>query len=200
MDDGQDALVVGRPATVENAFSPQSEWGSSTTDQRHRFVAAWVVEPKPFHRDHPWLRMMLNDWRMSGVVTIGTGRPFSARVVGDANADGNDGNDRLPGYRRNAFTGPDYATTDLRLTRMFPIGDHLRLETSAEAFNAMNRNNQRVDVSDDGFTGTAGNFAIDEKTVSSVRYPAHFRKSGSFLMPTNSYAPRQIQFSMRLRF
>ncbi len=200
MDDGQDALVVGRPATVENAYSPQSEWGSSTTDQRHRFVAVWVFEPKPFHREHAWLKAMFNDWRTSGVVTLGTGRPFSARVVGDANGDGNDGNDRLPGYRRNAFTGPDYATTDLRLTRMFPLTDHLRLELSAEAFNAMNRNNLRVDLSDDGFTGSAGQFVFDEKTVSSVRYPAHFRKSGSFLTPTNSYAPRQIQFSARLRF
>ena len=117
-----------------------------------------------------------------------------------ANRDGNDGNDRLPGYRRNAFTGPDYATTDLRLIRVFPVGDHLRLELTVESFNTMNRTNARVDVSDDGFTGAAGSFVIDEKMVSSVRYPAHFRKSGSFLSPTNAYAPRQVQFAIRLRF
>jgi hypothetical protein len=200
MDDGQDALVVGRPATVQNSYSPGSEWGASVTDQRHRFVAAWTAEPKPFHRDHPWLRMAFNDWRISGVVTFGAGRPLSARIVGDANRDGNDSNDRLPGYRRNAFTGPDYATADLRMTRTFPVGDHLRLELSAEGFNIANRKNERVDVSDDGFTGSAGQFVIDEKTVSSRRYPAHFRKSGSFLSPTNAYAPRQVQFSLRLRF
>lgn len=200
LDNGQDALVVGRPATVENSYSPQSEWGASTTDQRHRFVAAWTAEPKPFHRDHPWLSTVFNQWRFSGVVTIGTGRPLSARIVGDANRDGNDGNDRLPGYRRNAFTGPDYSTTDLRLMRMFPVGDHFRMEFTAESFNTFNRNNARVDVSDDGFTGTAGKFVFDEKTVSSVRFPAHFRKSGSFLTPTNSYAPRQVQFAVRLRF
>ena len=200
MDNGQDALVVGRPATVENSYSPQSEWGASTTDQRHRFVAAWTVEPKPFHRDHPWLSTVFNQWRFSSVVTIGTGRPLSARIVGDANRDGNDTNDRLPGYRRNAFTGPDYATTDLRLMRMFPLGDHLRLDFTAESFNTFNRNNQRVDVSDDGFTGTAGTFVIDQKTISSARFPAYFRKSGRFLMPTNSYAPRQVQFAVRLRF
>jgi hypothetical protein len=200
MDNGQDALVVGRPATVENTYSPQSEWGSSVTDQRHRFVAAWAAEPKPFHRDHPWLRTMFNDWRFSGVVTFGTGRPLSARIVGDANRDGNDSNDRLPGYRRNAFTGPDYSTTDLRLMRAFPVGDYLRLELTAESFNVMNRTNARVDISDDGFTGSAGKFVIDQTVVSSVRYPAHFQKSGGFLSPTNAYAPRQVQFSVRLRF
>ena len=185
---------------MQNSYSPQSEWGESVTDQRQRLVAAWAAQPNPFHRDHPWLRTMFNDWRFSGVVTIGTGRPLSARIIGDANRDGNDSNDRLPGYRRNAFTGPDYATTDLRLMRGFPVGDHLRLELTAESFNTMNRNNARVDISDDGFTGSAGSFVIDEKMVSSVRYPAHFRKSGSFLTPTNAYAPRQVQFAVRLRF
>ena len=53
----------------------------------------------------------------SSVINYGTGRPVNATVSGDPNQDGNDLNDRLPGYRRNAFIGPDYATTDLRLTR-----------------------------------------------------------------------------------
>ncbi len=45
---------------------------------------------------------MFNDWRFAGMVTAGSGRPVSARIVGDANGDGNTYNDRLPGYRRNA--------------------------------------------------------------------------------------------------
>lgn len=200
MDDGQDALAAGSPSNVQNAYSPQSEWGPSVTDQRQRFVAAFVAQPNPFHRDHPWLRMALNQWRLSGVTTIGTGRPVSARTFGDLNQDGNDSNDRLPGYRRNSFTGPDYATLDLRLLRTFPVHDQMRLELSAEGFNVTNRNNARVDVSDDGFSGTAGSFVIDTKTVSSVRYPAYFSKSSGFLTPTNAYAPRQVQFAVRLRF
>lgn len=200
MDDGQDALVAGTPANVQNSYSPKSEWGPSVTDQRQRFVAALVAAPNPFHRDHPWLRSALNNWRFSGIATFGTGRPVSARIVGDANQDGNTSNDRLPGYRRNSFTGPDYATIDLRLLRTFPLGDHFRLELSAEGFNVANRKNARVDVSDDGFTGTAGSFIIDTKTVSSVRYPAYISKSSGFMTPTNAYAPRQIQFAARLRF
>jgi hypothetical protein len=200
MDDGQDALVAGSPANVQDSYAPKSEWGASVTDQRQRFVAAFVASPNPFHRDHPWLRSAFNSWRFSGIATIGSGRPLSARVIGDANQDGNDTNDRLPGYRRNAFTGPDYATLDLRLLRAFAVSNHLRLELSAEGFNVANRNNARVDVNDDGFTGAAGQFVIDQKTVSSTRYPAHVRRNSGFLTPTNAYAPRQIQFAARIRF
>jgi hypothetical protein len=34
IDHGQDALVAGRPATVQNTYSPSSERGNLVTDQR----------------------------------------------------------------------------------------------------------------------------------------------------------------------
>ena len=48
VDDGQDALVVGRSGNVQDSYATQLERGASVDDQRHRFVAAWVAEPK-FH-------------------------------------------------------------------------------------------------------------------------------------------------------
>ncbi|MGH9580971.1 MAG: TonB-dependent receptor, partial [Terriglobales bacterium] len=155
IDDAQDALVAGRPATVQNTFAPQQERGRSVTDQRHRFVASWIWEPKPFHQDQPTLRLLFNDWKFSGVVTAGSGRPVNARVTGDANRDDNTLNDRLPGARRNAFTGPDYMTVDLRLARRLPLRGRFKLEVLMEAFNTFNRANQRVDLSDDGFLSSA---------------------------------------------
>ena len=96
IDDGQDALVAGRPASVQNSYAPNAEKGPSVTDQRQRFVLSCVVAPKPFHRDHEWLGLFFNNWKASGVVTVGSGRPISATVTGDANQDGNNNNDRLP--------------------------------------------------------------------------------------------------------
>jgi hypothetical protein len=116
-DDGQDALVAGRPVTVQNSYSTISDPGPSVTDQRHRFALSWIGEPQPFGREHAVLAQLFNHWKISGVVTVGSGRPVDARVFGDPNQEGNTFNDRLPGYGRNAFLGPDYATTDLRLTR-----------------------------------------------------------------------------------
>jgi hypothetical protein len=200
MDDGQDALVVGRPATVENSYAPGQEWGLSTTDQRHRVMAAFTAEPQPFHHDHPTLRWMFNDWRLATVVTVGSGRPVNARIVGDANADGNTYNDRLPGYRRNAFTGPNYASADLRLARRFTVRERWKLEFLVESFNLFNRANRRVEISHDGFLNTAGSFVLDTVTVSGKQYPASFRAIRGFLSPTSAYAPRQIQFAVRASF
>ena len=120
IDDGQDALVAGQPASVQNSYAPNAEKGPSVTDQRQRFVLSCVVAPKPFHRDHEWLGLFFNNWKASSVVTIGSGRPVSATVTGDANQDGNNSNDRIPGVSRNSLVGPDYASTDLRITRPSP--------------------------------------------------------------------------------
>lgn len=89
---------------------------------------------------------LFNDWKLAGVVTVGSGRPVDARVFGDPNQDGNTSNDRLSGYGRNVFLGPDYATTDLRLTRRLYVRPRLKLELMAEVFNALNRDNRRVQM------------------------------------------------------
>ncbi len=125
---------------------------------------------------------------------------MNAYVLGDANRDGNDYNDRLPGYRRNSFTGPNYATTDLRLTRRFYLGDRVRLEVSAEAFNVLNRANRRLDITDDGFLSSAASFVPIPRTVSATHYPAYYSRSSNFLEPNDAYAPRQVQLALRLRF
>ncbi|MCU1296755.1 MAG: hypothetical protein JWO91_1033 [Acidobacteriaceae bacterium] len=110
MDDGQDALVAGRPALVQNSYSPQAEYGPSVTDQRQRFAFSWIADPKLFGRNQPILSQMFNNWKAAGVVTVGSGRPINATVTGDPNQDRNSENDRLPDFRRNSFVGPDYAT------------------------------------------------------------------------------------------
>ena len=46
IDDGQDALVAGQPATVQNSYAPNAERGPSVTDQRQRFVFSCVAGPK----------------------------------------------------------------------------------------------------------------------------------------------------------
>jgi hypothetical protein len=94
----------------------------------NRLVFSGIWEPKPFHADHSTLKKVFNDWRFCGVFTAGGGRPVNARILGDANQDGNSSNDRLPGFRRNFFTGPNCITTDLRAARRFELGDRFKLE------------------------------------------------------------------------
>lgn len=200
IDNGQDALVAGRPATVQNSSNPNAERGLSTTDQRHRLAVSWVYEPRFFHRDRPVLRAIFNNWKLSGVLTAGSGRPVNAHTTGDANRDGNDGNDRLPGASRNSYTGPDYATTDLRLTRRLKANERWKLELLVESFNVFNRDNKRVDTTDDGFQSSAANFVVQDTQVNNHRYPAQFRVNNGFLQPNNAYAARQIQVSLRVTY
>lgn len=83
IDDGQDALVAGQPATVPNSYNPTAERGPSVTDQRHRMVVALSAEPRTFHRGHKFLGHLFNDWRISSVVNYGAGRPVNTKVSGD---------------------------------------------------------------------------------------------------------------------
>ncbi len=75
IDDGQDALVAGRPAVVQNSYATSAERGPSVTDQRNRLMFSWIVDPKPFDRGEPFLARMFNDWKLAGVYTYGSGRP-----------------------------------------------------------------------------------------------------------------------------
>jgi hypothetical protein len=201
IDDGQDALVAGRPVTVQNSYSTRSERGPSVTDQRNRLLVSWIVEPRPFGRGQEVLSKIFNEWKMAGVMTFGSGRPTDARVTGDPNRDDNSSNDRLSGYGRNAFLGPDYATMDLRLTRKIHVTERLRLELTAESFNLFNRDNQRYRLSEDGFLNSAGQFVpLDRRPSGQLSYPAYYQRPTNFMKATSAYAPRLVQLGMRFLF
>jgi hypothetical protein len=200
IDDGQDALVAGQPATVQNSYAPSAERGPSVTDQRQRLVAAFSVEPRPFHRGHELLGHAFNDWKISSVVNYGSGRPFTATVDGDPNQDGNDLNDRLPGYSRNAFTGPDYATADLRLGKTLRLHERCKLGLTAESFNLFNRDNQRVTITSNGLVSSASTFVQSYVTTNIAPYPGYYELPGAFTKPNAAFAPRQIQLALKLIF
>ncbi len=200
IDDGQDALVAGQPATVQNSYDPNAERGPSVTDQRHRLTAAFSAEPRLFHRGHEFLGHMFNDWKFSSVVNFGTGRPVNATVSGDPNQDGNDLNDRLPGYTRNAFTGPDYGTTDLRVTRTIRLHERYKINLVAESFNLLNRDNQRVAITSNGLVANASTFVQSSVTANIAPYPGYYDLPSNFMKPNAAYAPRQIQLALKFIF
>ncbi len=200
VDTGQDALVAGAPATVQNSYSTKSEKGPSVTDQRSRLTISAIEEPNPFEAGQRMLATMFDHWKISGIMTYGSGRPANATVTGDPNQDGNTSNDRLPKYGRNALLGPDYASMDLRMTRKMNLGGRYHLEVTAESFNLFNRDNQRLGLTDNGFYNSAGQFVKYTQQAGQAYYPAYFQQPTSFMKPANSFAPRQLQLSMRLNF
>ena len=199
VDTGQDALVAGSPATVQNSYSTKSEKGPSVTDQRNRLTISTIEEPNPFGASG-FLAAMFNHWKISGIMTYGSGRPANATVTGDPNQDGNTSNDRLPKYGRNALLGPDYASMDLRVGRKIDLGGRYHLELTGESFNLFNRDNKRYGLTDNGFYNSAGQFVRYTQRAGTAYYPAYFQQPTSFMKPTSSFAPRQMQLSMRLNF
>ncbi len=200
IDDGQDALIAGQPVTVQNSYSTKSERGPSVTDQRNRLTIAAIEEPHLFADGEKAPAALFNHWKISGIMTYGSGRPANAMVSGDPNQDGNLDNDRLAGYGRNAFTGPDYASMDLKMGRMLNLGPRYHLELTTESYNLFNRDNQRLEITDNGFEGTAGQFIKSQQFVNGTYYPAYYQQPTTLMKPAVAFAPRQMQFSMRLNF
>jgi hypothetical protein len=200
IDDGQDALVAGQPAVVQNSYNTSAERGPSVTDQRHRLMFAWIADPKPFGREQPFLARVFNDWKLAGVLTFGSGRPENVMVSGDPNQDGNGTNDRLPGAGRNSFLGPDYATTDARLTRRLYLRERLKLDMVVESFNLLNRDNRRVQVTEDGLQSNVAHFTRIGNKLGINYYPGHYQIPRNPLQATNAYSPRQVQLALKLIF
>jgi hypothetical protein len=200
MDDDQDALVAGRPATVQNSYAPSAEKGKSVTDQRSRFVFSWIYEPRALNAGQGWLGTISRGWKNSGVITAGSGRPVNATVVGDANQDGNSQNDRLPGARRNSFVGPDYASTDMRLSRKVYSKGGWKLELTVESFNLFNRVNRRFRITDEGLMSNTAKFQFGTKHIGINYFPAFYQEPTNFMRATHAYAPRQLQLGLRLGF
>ncbi len=200
IDTGQDALVTGGTATVQNSYSTKSEKGPSVTDQRQRLTISAIEEPNPFAGGQKVLANMFDHWKISGIMTYGSGRPASAMVSGDPNQDGNEDNDRLPKYGRNALLGPDYASMDMRVARKVNLGGRYHLELTGESFNLLNRDNQRLGLTDNGFYNSAGQFVKYTQQAGAAYYPAYFQQPTSFMKPMASFAPRQLQLSLRLDF
>ncbi len=202
MDDGPDALVVGRPGNVQNSYDTSAERGYSANDQRNRFVLGWVGEPRKFELSQQWLNGLVNHWKFSSIVTFASGRRLNATIASDPNGDGNIYNDRLPSNDRNAFTGTDYFSTDLRVTRHLIFRERAKLDLMVESFNVTNRTNKRVQISDDGFFNSAGQFVAYSNLVQAngKYYPGQYQVNKTFLYPTNAYAPRQVQVALRFNF
>ncbi len=200
IDDGQDALVAGQPAVVQNSYNTSAERGPSVTDQRHRLMFAWIADPKPFGREQPFMARVFNDWKLAGVLTFGSGRPENVMVSGDPNQDGNGTNDRLPGAGRNSFLGPDYATTDARLTRRLYLRERLKVDMVVESFNLLNRDNRRVQVTEDGLQSNVAYFTKIGNKLGINYYPGHYQIPRNPLQATNAYAPRQVQLALKLIF
>jgi hypothetical protein len=153
-----------------------AERGLSIFDQRHQLSWTGMInspfgERGFFLKDKSLAARVLQDWNLMTVVTANSGRPFTARVLGnvsDAGGTGASGSSRadatgLPvsgGSRlfnldafttppsgrfgnagRNTIRGPGAITVNMALGRSFTLSDRKRLEIRGSADNVFNQVN-----------------------------------------------------------
>src|SRR5438128_462597 len=83
----------------------------------------------------------LAGYQFSLTASVQSGRSLSATVGGDPNGDTNSATDRPPYTGRDTYTGPNFATADIRFTRDIPLRERAALRLIFEAFNVTNRAN-----------------------------------------------------------
>jgi hypothetical protein len=156
------------------------DWGRSDDDQRHRLAVTGTLNTNGFQ-----LSAMLQAYSAlplnvtSGVTTIQgtTGRP----VITGASPSPLDVR-AVTFIPRNAATGSDFLSLNLRVSRAFRIRNRVQLEALAEAFNVTNHHN---------VVTRNANFGAGA-------YPAN--PSGTFGQITAVGEPRSVQLGARIRF
>lgn len=87
-------LFPGQTSRVQDIRNVHLDRGLSAFDLRHRFVTSFVYE-LPFARNRvDGLRHLLGGWRLSGIFSAQSGRPFTVRDSSDPNRDGDGNSDR----------------------------------------------------------------------------------------------------------
>jgi len=182
-----------------NNFNIREDWGRSDDDQRHRLSLNAIVHTSlttPNNtREH-----FTNGWQLSGILQYDSALPFNILTGTNtiqttpqrpcappytltANNGVNPCTEALPGtiIGRNSGVGFDYANLNARLNRTLFLKESLRLDLSAEAFNALNHRNNEVP------NGTFGTAPFSPGT----------QFTGA---PTAVADSRSIQFAARLSF
>jgi hypothetical protein len=209
IDDSSDLQTLLLPQDNRNFGAERSD---SLFDQRHRFVFSGVIASPASWASEGGLHRGLSNFTIAPIFEISSGRPFNILSNQDTNNDQSNQTDRpsvladgtlcVPGttgcvplitsgvftsgsLARNFGLTHRYISLDLRVAKLVPIGERLRLELIAEGFNLFNR-----------FNEAAASPFIDD-----VR--AFNQRAGNgryFSRPTAAFDSRQFQFGLKLNF
>jgi hypothetical protein len=163
-------------------FDLEKDWGRSDDDQRHRLVVHAAVNAPRSPGTTFWSRLG-HGFQLSGTLQAYSALPLNI-TSGVTTVQGTAGRPVVDGafLPRNAGTGPDFFTINLRLGRTIPLGGRSRLEALAEVFNLTNRQNA---------IAMNGNFG-------SGAYPTN--PSPTFGQVTAVGEPRSFQLGLRFSF
>jgi len=209
IDDSSDLQTLLLPQDNRNFGAERAD---ALFDQRHRFVFSGVIASPSSWASEGGLHRGLSNFTIAPIFEVSSGRPFNILSNQDTNNDQSNQTDRpsvtadgtlcVPGtpgcaplitngvftsgsLGRNFGLTHSYMSLDLRVAKLVPLGERLRLELIAEGFNLFNR-----------FNEAAASPFIDD-----VR--AFNQRAGNgryYSRPTAAFDPRQFQFGLKLNF
>ena len=202
------------PSTLD-PNNQYKDYGNSSLDVRQRFVFAFVYEPHTHL--HGWKDQVLGGWRLSPIIQVQSGLPYTPfvsgypgeSVSGIRSANGAGGTSgRIDTIRRNQYTRPKTDKADVRLGKNFYFNvnrfslERLRLEFLAEVFNIANHQNI-TGIQNTAYnlysTAVTANAANPYGVVDTLQLQPNF---GTYNNSNSNYTytPRQLQLALRLHF
>ena len=211
IDDSSDLQTLLLPQDNRNFGAERAD---SLFDQRHRFVFSGVIaSPSRWASSGAsGVHRALSNFTIAPIFEWSSGRPFNILSNQDTNNDQSNQTDRpsvladgtlcVPGTQgcvgiisggqftsgslgRNFGLTHDFMSLDLRVSKLVPLGERVRLELIAEGFNLFNR-----------FNEAAASPFIDDVRAFNQR-----AENGRYYSrPTAAFDPRQFQFGVKVNF
>jgi hypothetical protein len=209
IDDSSDLQTLLLPQDNRNFAAERAD---SLFDQRHRFVFSAVIGSPSSWASRGGFHRALSNFTIAPIFEVSSGRPFNILSNQDTNNDQSnqtdrpsvlpDGNLCVPGtagcvplisngmfntgsLARNFGLTHRYMSLDLRLAKLVPLGERVRLELIAEGFNMFNRFNEAA----------ASPFIDDVRAFNQRADNGRY-----YSRPTAAFDSRQFQFGLKLNF
>ena len=209
IDDSSDLQTLLLPQDNRNFGAERAD---SLFDQRHRFVFSGIIASPSSWSSGGGFHRALSNFTIAPIFEMSSGRPFNILSNQDTNNDQSNQTDRpsvladgtlcVPGttgcvplitngvfssgsLARNFGLTHRFVQLDLRVAKLVPLGERVRLELIAEGFNLFNR-----------FNEAAASPFIDDVRAFNLRAG----NGRYFSRPTAAFDSRQFQFGLKLNF
>jgi outer membrane receptor protein involved in Fe transport len=154
IDDGQSTAETTTSQFLSSDFywyytgNYKFDKGSGALDQRQRFVLSWSWAPTITTRTGAFYKYVVNNWMLSSITTLASGRPFDGTVritdspipggFSNFSLNGSNGSSRVPFVPYNNLYSPAAYRSDARITKTIPFNDRYKLFLTFDIFNLSN--------------------------------------------------------------
>jgi hypothetical protein len=143
IDDAPEQNVIDSPNfLLSDPTNRRRDRGNSLTDRRHVFNGTLVYMPS-WRGGNGALRYLVNGNRFAVIALIQSGDVFNmgSNLILNGDPSTSSGFQRPLYIGRNTIRAPRTSEFNVRYTRLFPLGERVRLEFIAESTNVFNRTN-----------------------------------------------------------